>query len=104
MDIGVTAERWAGKGAPFELRLACIETWITARIDQAAGKMRQSPELRSSAHLSESSSDMNITLLLRVLEGAYELRRLRLTSINRSLALEQLLWQLPRAFRGVRAA
>jgi DNA polymerase-3 subunit delta' len=104
MDIGTTAERWAGKGTPFELRLACVETWITARIDQAATKMRQSSELRSSAHLSESSSDMNIALLLRVLDGIYELRRLQLTSINRSLALEQLLWQLPRAIRGVRAA
>jgi hypothetical protein len=39
---------------------------------------------------------MNIAVLLRLLYGIYELRRLRLTSINRSLALEQLLWQLPR--------
>jgi hypothetical protein len=37
--------------------------------------------------------------LLRLLDGIYELRRLRLTSINRSLALEQLLWQLPRAWQ-----
>ena len=48
---------------------------------------------------------MNIAVLLRLLEGIYELRRLRLTSINRSLALEQLLWQLPRAWqRGVAGA
>jgi hypothetical protein len=47
---------------------------------------------------------MNIALLLKVLDAAYELRRLRLTSINRSLALEQLLWRLPRAVRGSRAA
>jgi DNA polymerase-3 subunit delta' len=100
LEIAATAERWAAKGAPFELRLACLETWITARIDQVAATTRQSSELRNSAHLSESASDMNMSLLLRVLDGAYELRRLRLTSINRSLALEQLLWQLPRAFRG----
>jgi DNA polymerase III subunit delta' len=104
MDVSATADRWGGKGAPFELRLACVETWITARIDEAAGRKRQTSELGDSAHLSESSSDMNIALMLRVLEGAYELRRLRLTSINRPLALEQLLWQLPRAFRGSRAA
>lgn len=104
LEIAPTAERWAAKGGPFELRLACLETWITARIDESATSRRQSSEMRSSAHLSESSSDMNIALLLRVLDGAYELRRLRLTSINRSLALEQLLWQLPRAFRGARAA
>jgi DNA polymerase-3 subunit delta' len=104
LEIAATAERWTGRGAPFDLRLACIETWITARIDEAAGMKRQSSELRSGAHLSESSSDMNIALLLGVLDGAYELRRLRLTSINRSLALEQLLWQLPRSVRGTRAA
>jgi DNA polymerase III subunit delta' len=100
LQIGATAERWGAKGAPFELRLACLETWITARINESARAAPQSAELRSSAHLSEIASDMNMSLLLRVLDGASELRRMRLTSINRSLALEQLLWQLPRAFRG----
>jgi DNA polymerase-3 subunit delta' len=99
LDLGATAERWAAKGAPFELRLACLETWITARIDGAAVGARQSQELRNSAHLSESSSDMNMAHLLRALDSTYELRRLRLTSINRSLALEQLLWQLTRVVR-----
>ena len=104
LDIPATAERWAAKSAPFELRLACLETWITSRIDEASAKRPQSSEMRSRAHLSESSSDMNIALLLRVLDAAYELRRLRLTSLNRSLALEQMLWQLPRAGRGAKAA
>jgi DNA polymerase-3 subunit delta' len=98
-DIVANAERWT-KGDPSGLRLACVETWITARIDEAASSRRQSPELRSSTHLPESGSDMNIASLLRLLEGLYELRRLRLTSVNRSLLLEQLLWQL----RRVRAA
>jgi hypothetical protein len=35
--------------------------------------------------------------LLRLLDAAYELRGLRLTPINRALALEQMLWQLTRA-------
>jgi hypothetical protein len=47
---------------------------------------------------------MNIAALLRLLDGAYELRRLRLTSINRSVALEQLLWQLPRVMRATAAS
>jgi hypothetical protein len=42
---------------------------------------------------------MNIAALLRLLDGAFELRRMRLSSINLSIALEQLLWQLPRAVR-----
>ena len=98
MDIPATAERWA-RAESLGLRLACLETWITARIDGAVGAPRQSSELRSSAHLPESASDMNIAVLLRLLDGIYELRRLRLTTINRSLALEQLLWQLPRAWQ-----
>ena len=98
LQIPGLAERWV-RSESFELRLACIEPWLTACIDRAAGAAGQSPELRTSAHLPESSWDMNIATLLRLLDGAYELRRLRLTSINRSVALEQLLWQLPRALR-----
>jgi DNA polymerase-3 subunit delta' len=102
-EISAVAEGWA-RGESFELRLACIETWLTACIDRAAGAPLQSPELRTGAHLPESSSDMNIAALLRLLQGAYELRSLRLTSINRSVALEQLLWQLPRALRAAAAS
>jgi DNA polymerase-3 subunit delta' len=96
--IAGIGERWT-RGESFELRLACIETWLTACIDRAAGAAGQSPEMRTGAHLPGSSWDMNIATLLRLLDGAYELRKLRLTSINRSVALEQLLWQLPRAAR-----
>jgi DNA polymerase III subunit delta' len=102
-DIPALAERWA-KADSFELRLTCIETWLTACIDHASGGPRQLQELRTGAHLPESSSDMNIAALLRLLDGAYELRALRLTSINRSLALEELLWRLARSKRQTAAA
>jgi DNA polymerase-3 subunit delta' len=98
LEVTGLAQRWA-RAESFELRLACLETWLTACIDEVAGAPRQSPEMRSSAHLPASVSDMNMTGLLGLLEGAYELRRLRLTSINRSLALEQLLGQLARGVR-----
>jgi DNA polymerase-3 subunit delta' len=98
LEVPGLAERW-WRGESFELRLACLETWLTACIDRVAGGPRQPQEMRSSAYLPESVSDMNMTVLLRLLEGAYELRRLRLSPINRSLALEQLLWQLPRTAR-----
>jgi DNA polymerase-3 subunit delta' len=103
MRVPGLAERWA-RGESFELRLACIETWLTACIDRAAADPSQSRELRTSARLPESSWDMNIAALLRLLDGAYELRRLRLSSINRSVALEQLLWQLPRTMRAAAAS
>jgi DNA polymerase-3 subunit delta' len=97
------AERWA-KAEQFELRLTCIETWLTACIDRAAGAPRELTELRSGAHLPESSWDMNTAALLRLLDAAYELRGLRLTPINRGLALEQMLWQLTRARSKLAAA
>lgn len=94
-DISALAERWA-RGEQFELRLTCIETWLTACIDRAAATPGQLRELRTGAHLPESSWDMNIAGLLRLLDAVYELRGFRLTAINRSVALEQLLWQLAR--------
>jgi DNA polymerase-3 subunit delta' len=94
-DIAAIAERWA-RGEQFELRLTCIETWLTACIDRAVGTPRQLPEVRTGAHLPESSWDMNIAALLRLLDAVYELRGFRLTAINRGVALEQLLWQLAR--------
>ena len=96
LDIGRTAEAW-GRAEGLELRLTCLENWLTARIDSAMRAPRQPRELRSGAHLSPAGSDLNMARLLRVLDGVYELRRLRLTSINRPLALEQLLRELDRA-------
>jgi len=94
-DIAGLAERWA-RGEQFELRLTCIETWLTACIDRATGSPKQMREVRTGAHLPESSWDMNIAGLLRLLDAVYELRGFRLTAINRGVALEQLLWQLAR--------
>ncbi|HEX4025130.1 MAG TPA: hypothetical protein VHX52_10585 [Steroidobacteraceae bacterium] len=98
-DLGRTAEGW-GRADNFDLRLTCLENWLTARIDSAMRAPRQPRELRSGAHLSTAGSDLNMARLLRVLDGVYELRRLRLSSINRSLALEQLLWELVRSGHG----
>ncbi|HEV7985441.1 MAG TPA: hypothetical protein VGP20_04695 [Steroidobacteraceae bacterium] len=92
-DISGLAERWA-RGEQFELQLTCIETWLTACIDRAAGAPGQMREVRTGAHLPESSWDMNIAVLLRLLDAVYELRGFRLTAINRAVVLEQLLWQL----------
>jgi DNA polymerase III subunit delta' len=92
-DIPALAERW-GRSGSYELRLACLETWLTACIDRVSGASRQSQKMCANAHLPDPVSEMNMTGLLRVLDGAYELRELQLSSINRSIGLEQLLWQL----------
>jgi len=96
LDIPATAERWA-KGEHFELRLACIETWLTGRIEAwAAGvppAVATGGKMGSSAHLSYAVDAATMAPLLRLLEAVYDLRRLALTAINRPLALERLLWQ-----------
>ncbi len=102
-EPGPLADRWA-RGEQFELRLTCIETWLTACIDRAAVAGAELRELRTGAHLPESSWDMNIATLLRLLDAVYELRAFRLTSINRVVAIEQLLWQLARMRAGAAAA
>jgi DNA polymerase-3 subunit delta' len=102
-DPGALADRWAHV-EQFELRLTCIETWLTACIDRTAGGAAQLRELRTGAHLPESSWDMNTAALLHLLDAVYELRGIRLISINRAVALEQLLWQLVRMRAGAAAA
>lgn len=94
-EVSGLAERW-GRSEAFELRLTCIETWLTACIDRAAAGADQLQELSTGAHLPESGSELNITALLQLLDMARELRGFRLTAINRPVALEQLLWQLAR--------
>jgi DNA polymerase-3 subunit delta' len=102
LDIAGTAERW-GRDEHFELRLACIENWVTRRIeDWAAGGGSGgavADEMRSSTHLSYAADAANMAPLLRLLDAVCELRRLALTAINRSLALQQLLWQCAREAR-----
>ena len=100
VEVGRLAEAW-GRAEAFELRLACLETWLTSRIEGQLRRPYQPRELRNGAHLSQAGSDLNMARLLRVLDGLYELRRLRLSSINRPLALEQLLWALMGVGRGV---
>jgi hypothetical protein len=51
-------------------------------------------ELHSGAHLPAGNSFMNMRSLIRLADTLHELRRLAATSINQSLAVEQLLWQL----------
>jgi DNA polymerase-3 subunit delta' len=99
LDIARTAETWA-RAASLPQRLSCLENWLTSRIDSAARRTGHAHELRSGAHLSEAASDLNMARLLRVLDALHELRRLRLTAINRPLALELLLRQLATGARG----
>jgi DNA polymerase III subunit delta' len=93
IEIPSAAERWA-QGGDLELRLACAENWITRRIASQLPQSRSLTELHTGAHLPVVNSTMNIRGLIRLLDALYELRRLATTTINKALAVEQLLWQL----------
>jgi len=93
LDIPPAAERWAQRGG-FELRLLCAENWVTRRMAAWTADGRALTEVHTGAHLPAANYSMNIRGLIRLMDALYELRRLATTTINKSLAVEQLLWQL----------
>ena len=93
MEIAPAAERWALREG-FELRLRCAENWVTRQLGARLGEPGTLTELHTGAHLPAANSSMNIRGLIRLMDALYELRRLATTTINKALAVEQLLWQL----------
>jgi DNA polymerase-3 subunit delta' len=93
IDIAPAAERWAAREG-FELRLHCAENWVTRRLYRQLEAQDDVKELHTAAHLPAAISSMNIRSLIRLMDALYELRRLATTTINKALAVEQLLWQL----------
>jgi DNA polymerase III subunit delta' len=99
LDMAPAAERWAERDG-FELRLRCAENWVTRRVYSELAGAGDLTELHTAAHLPAANSSMNIRGLIRLLDALYELRRLATTTINKALAVEQLLWQLRGASKG----
>jgi DNA polymerase-3 subunit delta' len=95
LDIPGTAERWVRED--LELRLACLENWVTRRTYAEIGVHGDFTELRNTPYLPAAGSALNIRSLLRITDALHEFGRLMSGSVNRALNLEQLLWQLPRA-------
>ena len=93
LDIPRTGEGWA-RSADYGLRLACLENWLTVRLERAARAAGQSSQMGGSTHLPGGRSAVNMNTLVRALERLHELRQLGATSINKALALEELFWEL----------
>ena len=93
LEVAPAAERWADRDG-FELRLHCAENWVTRRLYAQLAGRGDVKELHTAAHLPAAISSMNIRGLIRLMDALYELRRLASTTINKALAVEQLLWQL----------
>ena len=93
LDVAPAAERWAERDG-FELRLRCAENWVTRRLYSQLAGHGDMKELHTAALLPAEISSTNIRGLIRLMDALYELRRLASTTINKALAVEQLLWQL----------
>jgi DNA polymerase-3 subunit delta' len=83
------AERWTAKGSDIAGRLACLEIWVTQRILETAS-------IRDVTHLSGQGGQSNICRLFELSDAVREMRKLSLTSINKTMAVESLLWRWAR--------
>jgi DNA polymerase-3 subunit delta' len=82
------AERWAR--GDLAARLACLESWVTERILENTG-------IRDVTHLSGAGRPPNICRLFELSDAIREMRKLALTSINKTMAVETLLWRWARS-------
>ena len=94
LEVAATAERWVRDA--FDLRLCCAETWVTQRILGQLAAPAAVTKVHTGAHLPAGDSSMNIRGLFRLADQLRELAYLATTSINKALALEHVLWQVPR--------
>jgi DNA polymerase-3 subunit delta' len=93
-DAAAAAERWARDA--FDLRLACAENWVTHRIAAQLAPATSLTELPTGTHLPAANYSMNMRGLVRTADALRELARLASTPVNKTLAVEQLLLQLPK--------
>lgn len=82
------ARRWGERPAEKDLpvRLACLESWVTERILESAS-------IRDATHLSGQGMQSNIRRLFELSDAIRDMRKLSLTPINKSMAIESLLWR-----------
>ena len=78
------ADKWAR--GELGIRLACVESWVTDRI-------LESTSIRDVTHLSGSGLAPNICRLFELSDAVRDMRKLSHTSINKTMAVEALLWR-----------
>jgi DNA polymerase III subunit delta' len=81
------ADRWA-KGE-LAIRLSCLESWVTDRI-------LESTSIRDVTHLSGAALPPKICRLFEFSDAIRDMRKLAHTSINKTMAVEALLWRWAR--------
>jgi DNA polymerase-3 subunit delta' len=81
------ADRWSKAELP--IRLACLESWVTERI-------LESGSIRDVTLLSGQGIQPNICRLFELSDAVRDMRKLSHTSINKTMAVEALLWRWAR--------
>jgi DNA polymerase-3 subunit delta' len=81
------ADRWAR--GDLAMRLACLESWVTERIVESAG-------IRDVTHLSGAGGAPKICRLFELSDAIRDMRKLAHTSLNKTMAVESLLWRWAR--------
>jgi len=107
-DPGEVAGRWVHP-QDYGLRLACVENWITMQIERelmdapqpATQSNSETVAVRGERYLPAPGAALKIAPLIRLHDSVRELELLAATPLNKSLGVEQLLWQV---LRGGRAA
>lgn len=92
LDVVATAERWAREN--YEWRLHVIENWLTDCVRHGISVGPAAAKMGADAHLPGRRPALNIRSLFELLDGVRDLRRLAETPLNKSLALERLLWRV----------
>jgi DNA polymerase-3 subunit delta' len=81
------ADRWAR--GELSIRLACLESWVTDRI-------LESTSIRDATHLSGAGLAPKICHLFEFSDAIRDMRKLAHTPINKTMAVEALLWRWAR--------
>ena len=81
------AERWAKDD--LSTRLSCLESWVTDRILESA-------PIRDVTHLSGAALPPKICRLFEFSDAIRDMRKLAHTPINKTMAVEALLWRWAR--------
>jgi len=82
------ADRWAK--SELEIRLSCLESWVTDRILESAG-------IRDVTHLSGAALPPKICRLFEFSDAIRDMRKLAHTPVNKTMAVEALLWRWARS-------
>ena len=82
------AERWAKDD--LSIRLTCLESWVTERILESA-------PIRDVTHLSQPGMAPKICRLFEFSDAIRDMRKLAHTSVNKTMAVESLLWRWARS-------